>query len=499
MIIGRPVGGLKSFLFAGAASVPCVTYRTDSVSFVRANLHRRWIVDGAQQYIIHSTTPISIVAATNPKISAARSTGLPLSSVISSAWSVTRPLLVATVVCATVSCNEATAPALRFGVLDDVGQNDWQSVSVGGDHSCGLKTTGTVFCWGSNRYFQVGVVRADTSCGSTSARFNCAMIPVAIQQGVQFTSISAGARHTCAIDTSREAYCWGGNDLGQVNELAPLASSVPTRVQGSLGYTQISAGYSHSCAVRTDGALFCWGANDRGQLGNGVIGSVSGMQRVQINVPVASVSAGQGRSCARTTLGAVYCWGATWTERNGGLEITRAQTTPLLVPNSPAMSWVSVGTFTTCGADVSGFAYCWEANPRGEMGNGTKDGSTSPTRVSSDLEFVQVAAGIVQSCGVVTSGAGYCWGDNTFGQLGSPPGLLLDSCGDQTLPCATVPTPVFGTQKFTEISTGFGSHSCGVTVRGNLYCWGLGFSGQRGDGTAGYVISVPVQVMERRR
>jgi alpha-tubulin suppressor-like RCC1 family protein len=220
---------------------------------------------------------------------------------------------------------------------------------------------------------------------------------------------------------------------------------------------------------------------------------------VNISAPIASVSAGQQRTCARTTLGVVYCWGATWVSRTDGLEISRTQLTPQLVPNAPAMSWVSVGTFTTCGADASGFAYCWEANPRGEMGNGTQDGSISPQRVASDLEFIHVSAGIVQTCGVVTNGAGYCWGDNSFGQLGSSPSFLIERCGGQLLPCATVPKPVFGRQRFTEISTGFGSHACGVTISGNLYCWGLGVSGQRGDATAGYAVTVPIQVAEPKR
>jgi alpha-tubulin suppressor-like RCC1 family protein len=158
------------------------------------------------------------------------------------------------------------------------------------------------------------------------------------------------------------------------------------------------------------------------------------------------------------------------------------------------MAWLSVGSFTTCGAGVSGYAYCWEANPRGEVGDGTEEGSLTPRRVVSELEFVQVSAGIVQTCGVVTSGAGYCWGDNTFGQLGTSPSLLVERCGAQQLPCSRTPTPVFGRQHFTEISTGFGSHSCGVTTRGNLYCWGLGVSGQRGDGTASYAVSFPVMV-----
>src|SRR5262249_3880784 len=114
----------------------------------------------------------------------------------------------------------------------------------------------------------------------------------------------------------------------------------------------------------------------------------------------------------------------------------------------------------------------------------------------SNLAFLQMSAGIVQTCGVVTNGAGYCWGDDTFGQLGVSPSLLVDRCGAQVLPCATRPTAVYGRQQFSEIRTGFGSQSCGVTIRGNLYCWGLGVSGQRGDGTLSYAVAVPVQVRE---
>jgi alpha-tubulin suppressor-like RCC1 family protein len=367
-------------------------------------------------------------------------------------------------------------------------------VSVGTDHTCGLRVNGAAFCWGSNRSYQLGVAHADTSCGGSTA-YDCALTPQAVQPGVTFASISAGAKHTCAITASHEAYCWGANDLGQVGDFA-VTSPTLVRVPGSLGWAQISAGFSHTCAVRTDGVLFCWGSNDRGQLGIGTLTASSGMSRVPIGVPIASVSAGQGRTCARSTLGSVYCWGATWTSQSGGLEMSRSQTTPLLVPSSPAMAWVSVGSFTTCGSDAAGFGYCWEGNPRGQMGNGTQNGSTVPTRVAADLEFVQISAGIVQSCGVTTSGAGYCWGDDSFGQLGVSPSVLVERCGGQSLPCSTVPTAVFGAQKFTEISAGFGSHVCGVTVKGNLYCWGLGLSGQRGDGTEAYATSTPIQALE---
>ena len=438
-------------------------------------------------------TAISMVAAITPKIRAARR---PLLRFISF---VVRPRAtwgVAVAAALAASCSEPTTPGRRFPVLDDIGSSDWASVSVGGDHTCGIKTDGSGYCWGSNQYGQLGVTHTDTTCGGGTVRYACATTPQLVQAGLQFASISAGQHHTCAITRAREAYCWGANDAGQVGDFVASGPAL-IKVQSALPWTQITAGFSHTCAVRSDGVLVCWGSNDRGQLGNG--GLLPGATRANVPSPVATASAGQSRTCARTTTGVVYCWGAIWTERSGGLELSRTQLTPQVVPSAPSMAWLSVGSFTTCGADVSGFAYCWEANPRGEMGTGTQNGSTVPLRVASDLEFVQVSAGIVQTCGIDISGTGYCWGDDSFGQLGFLPLQLTERCGGQVLPCATRPVPVIGRQKFVEISTGFGSHSCGVTTRGNLYCWGLGVSGQRGDGSLAAAFATPALVVEPGR
>jgi alpha-tubulin suppressor-like RCC1 family protein len=442
--------------------------------------------------------PSSTVAAMTPNANAARSPDLSrLVSMTLSLRVFVRASLLLWASLGLAACTETTAPVRRFPILDDSGGSDWQFVSSGGDHTCAIKANGNAYCWGSNRYGQLGVAVGDTVCGAGTSQFRCSPAPMQVQPGVKFTSISAGARHTCALTTAREAYCWGANDDGQVGEFSS-GGPVLVRVPGALPWSQVSAGFSHSCAVRTDGALYCWGANDRGQLGNGTVVGGVGPVHVPIPAPVASVSAGQQRTCARTTTGTVYCWGAVWVQRQNGLEFTRSQTTPQLVPGAPAMAWVSVGSFTTCGADRSGFAYCWEGNPRGEIGNGTTDGSTTPLRVASDLEFLQVSAGIVQSCGVVTSGAAYCWGDNSFGQLGVSNAVLVERCGAQNLPCSTKPVEVVGRQQFTEVSTGFGSHTCGVTTRGNLYCWGLDASGQRGDGATGAASALPATVVEPR-
>jgi alpha-tubulin suppressor-like RCC1 family protein len=433
-----------------------------------------------------------MVAATIPKISGPRQRGV-MSFMLLPYRSLAPRVLAAALLAVAVACDEPTTGTRRYPVLDDVGGSDWMAVSVGGDHSCALKGDGSAYCWGSNRYGQLGVVRTDTICGTGNNRYPCTGIPQPVLPGVKVISISSGGRHTCAITQSREAYCWGANDQGQLSDFAG-GGPTPTRISGSLPWAQISAGVTHTCAVRTDGVLSCWGGNDRGQLGNGSF--VNGTTRPSIpgGGPIAFVSAGDGRTCALTVAGAVYYWGTIWKERTDGLEVSRLQTTPQAVPNAPAMVWLSVGTFTTCGTDASGFAYCWEANPRGEMGTGTQEGNTSPQRIAGTFEFVQVSAGIVQTCGVVITGAGYCWGDDSFGQIGILPSQLIERCS--SLPCTTRPIPVTGNQRFTEISTGFGSHTCGVTTKGNLYCWGLGISGQRGDGTEAGSVSTPLRVIE---
>lgn len=433
--------------------------------------------------------PNSTVAAITPKTIAARS---PDFSNFTS-WLLAAGL--ALVLLALAACTESTAPAKRFPVLDDVGSSDWQTVSVGGAHSCALKADGAAYCWGSNSDGQLGIASTDTTCGDANSKYGCSLTPKLVQSAPKFIAISAGQRHTCGISVQHEAFCWGANDQSQ---LGAFSGGGPTlvKVQGALPWAQISAGYTHTCAVRSDGALFCWGQNDRGEIGDGGFFNAALPLRVSLPAPVASVTTGQSRTCARTTVGTVYCWGAVWVQRQDGLELTRAQQTPQLVPSAPAMTTLSVGSFTTCGADRSGIAYCWEANPRGEMGDGTTEGSTAPKPISSNLGFVQLSSGIVQTCGIVTNGAAYCWGDNSFGELGIPNSLIVERCADGTLPCSTTPKPVLGRQSFIDISTGFGSHSCGVSTKGNLYCWGLGASGQRGDGTMKGAITTPSLVVE---
>ncbi len=102
-------------------------------------------------------------------------------------------------------------------------------------------------------------------------------------------------------------------------------------------------------------------------------------------------------------------------------------------------------------------------------GNGfvleARSGSATPVRsnaFSVRLTFVQTSAGDFHTCGVTVPGYAYCWGLNTFG-----------SVGDSTNVSRTTPTAVAGRLRFTETASG-AVESCAVGFDGPARCWGGG-------------------------
>lgn len=393
------------------------------------------------------------------------------------------------VIAIVAACYEQpVVPRVGVPTLDDPTTGTFIAVSAGFEHTCALTTDGTAYCWGSNEFGQLGAA-SDTTCLRQDRNIACRRRPFPVSGGLKFLKISAGGRHTCGIATNNRIYCWGDNLRGELGEPSVRSSLAPVPVVSTDAFIEVVTGGEHSCGLRTDGFAYCWGANETAQLGIGTSGpGVVAPDSVRTPARFASLAAGAERTCARTGNGAVFCWGALWVTTLNGADVTRSQANPARVLPAPPFKSLAVGTNTTCGiaVEAAGFednaAYCWEANPAGGLGDGTVAGSLTPRLVLGGLRFVAVSSGALQTCAVADSGLAYCWGDGSFGQLGLPSAFLNTRCGPSKLPCSASPVRVSGWRLFSQITAGQGHHSCGLTLGGNIYCWGAGGMGQRGDG-----------------
>lgn len=304
-------------------------------------------------------------------------------------------------------------------------------------------------------------------------------------QVLEVSQLALGHSHTCVVTAAGGAKCWGSNADGQLGNGSQVNSPVPVDVIGlNSGVTSIAAGYRHSCAVTTAGAVKCWGGNPNGQLGNGSTnGSLFPANVSGLSSGVASVSARGHHSCALTTARGVKCWGNGYYGQlgNGG---TSNATVPVNVTGlSSGVAMLSAGNRHTCVVTTAGAAKCWGSNQWAQLGNGTKNNSTTPISPSGMSSGVsKISAYLYTTCAVTTAGAAKCWGYNPSGQV-----------GDGTQIERLTPVNVHGlTSGVTDISAN-ASHACALTQHGGVKCWGSASAGVMGPGISGYQLT-PVDI-----
>jgi alpha-tubulin suppressor-like RCC1 family protein len=174
------------------------------------------------------------------------------------------------------------------------------------------------------------------------------------------------------------------------------------------------------------------------------------------------VAVGFGHSCLLTTGGGVKCWGSNFAGAlgNGALD---SSTTPIDVAGlNGGVTEVAVGETHSCALTGAGGVRCWGGNRVGQVGDGTTNDLSTAVAVSGLQTGVKaIAAGSYHSCALTAKGGVECWGD------------------------AYGPTPVqvSGLQSgVVAIAAGFG-HDCALTSAGGVRCWGSNPEGQLGDGT----------------
>ena len=250
---------------------------------------------------------------------------------------------------------------------------EFVAVSAGTWHSCGLRTDGSITCWGDNEFGQAdapfGEFTAVSACASNSCgvrsdgtiicwgdnEFGEADVP-----GGHFRAVDAGGSHSCGVRADGTVTCWGNNDSGQTD--APAGQFIAVAASGK-----------YSCGVRADGSIICWGINDSDQA------DAPGGE-------FTAVSSNNTHSCGLRTDGTIACWGN----------------------NSSGQTDAPAGTFSavtasgehTCGLRTDGTITCWGNNSSGQ--------TDAPTG-----QFSTVSAGGEHTCGLRADGTITCWGRST--------------------------------------------------------------------------------------
>jgi alpha-tubulin suppressor-like RCC1 family protein len=333
------------------------------------------------------------------------------------------------------------------------------TIVAGGLHTCLIGADGRAFCWGGNDQGQLG-----------TGASNRTSTPGAVGAELRFTAIAPGLAHSCAIARGGALYCWGENDHGQLGDRSQTSRAAPTRTAAGHAFRSVAAGAAHTCAVDTDGAAWCWGSDAHGQLGDGGSSDRSSPAPVIGGRRFLSLDVGWNFTCGLVESRRAMCWGDNSAGQLGdGTTSDRRQ--PSAVQGNIEFQAITAGSAHACGITPSGEAYCWGRNASGELGDGSTAPRSTPVRVRTDERFVSIAAGAVHTCAVASDGEAWCWGRNTYGQLGN--GGTSDS---------GQPVRVQGGHTFTSVRA-FGSHTCGTTVSGEAFCWGYNSDGQLGDGT----------------
>jgi hypothetical protein len=318
-------------------------------------------------------------------------------------------------------------------------------VAVSADHACAVSTDGTVRCWGSNEFGQLGLPASPTPVAAPST---------SVPGITDATHVEVGTRHTCAFSTSQGILCWGENDVGQLSDGTANASGFTVVPNGAASGGSFTAGLLGNCGEFGSSGVSCWGSNARGQIGNGA----SPASTASIAHPTAVTFKGGG--------------------------------------GSPTITGLASGESHSC-AIANATISCWGAGTSGQIGDGSKTDNPLPQRV--DLFAPRfLAAGGQHTCATslggipvngdddtITRQAGlYCWGDNTFGQLGSSTNI-------------STPTPPAGPVSLSgtvaQLAAGT-AHTCALLTDHSLYCWGNNGKGQIGEGTATGTFTSPTKV-----
>lgn len=255
--------------------------------------------------------------------------------------------------------------------------NDVVAVASFAFHSVALKSNGTVWTWGQGSWGQLG--------DGTTTEHNSA-VQVLVSSNTPLTNviaIAAGNNVSYAIKGDGTVWAWGWNANFAMGVGATTTQSLwAMQVPGLTGITAVAVGYQNTVALKSDGTVWTWGRNTDGQLGDGssLTATRSTPSMISRFTGVKRISSHWSTTLAVKGDGTLWAWGLNDSGQIGDGTTTN-RTTPVKVSTLTGVEEIASGTAHSLAITHDDKAFAWGSNSFGELGNGTTNNSLFPIQV----------------------------------------------------------------------------------------------------------------------
>ncbi|KAG2483388.1 hypothetical protein HYH03_017740 [Edaphochlamys debaryana] len=339
------------------------------------------------------------------------------------------------------------------------------AVSAGHFHTCALTDSGTVLCWGTNRFGQLGYAADPNAYG---------IPPRPLPLTAAAVGVAASGDNTCALLAGGSVQCFGAEAEGQLFELRLPPGERVASV--ALSRLTLEDGAGLCALLQPSGRVVCRDAYDPDPPVNAALARLGPASRL----------AGSTLFLCGVFSSSLFCWRYS--------PIQRAFTEPqLLNLGSLDVADVALNFLYGCVIVRQGRVKCFGSNVYGQLGYGDTllRSPTAPGTVFADVDLgpglraVALSLGDAHSCALCSTDAAdgseamvvKCWGRNSDGRLG-----LGDNAtrGDRPGTMgAALPSVDLGPGR-SPVAIAAGSwHTCALTQPGGqMLCWGDNLSRQ---------------------
>ena len=283
---------------------------------------------------------------------------------------------------------------------------NWKQISVGGNHTIGLKSTGTIWVWGSNAYGQLGLENITRQ--KTPAQLGC---------DTDWVAVATVYNDCIALKSNNTLWGWGRNNYGQLGDGTTDRRDTPREIGTNSDWSFITAGHYHTIGLKGINTLWVWGRNNYGQLGDGTSNNRNTPMQIGTDSNWVFMAAGERHTIGVKNTGTLWAWGG-----NGDGQLGDGTTNNRFTPRQIGVDsdWISAaaGYSHTISLKSTGQLWAWGKNNYGQLGDGTLTQRLTPRQIGVDTDWSYIATGTDQNIARKNIGTLWSWGNNNCGQLG---------------------------------------------------------------------------------